>query len=725
MSEHNKATDKSNDDGGDDNDAVQETWEPGLRRRRRRPDQNGNGNNGNDGTAAHHRHNNVSSSAPSLPPMTPVPPPNNHASGGNLSTGLPCGIGNAGGGGVGILTSPAPGPATTSGTPFGGGGFGTPYKTPTKDGNNNNSSGLVAITPSSVTTAGETVESTVISQSSSPLRIRRQRTRSTRRGRTNVITPTTAASPSLRRQYQLLQSQIYLLLTTSTLGLILFLFYALPLAAFISFTLMISSLGALFPVIRSTVRARYEMELANHPLGLLRYLPESLRIMLTETTLHDFMTDTTFMMEHRYLLLYFMPGLSPEQLGGYIDRLPPRHREALLQPGLGRLMPSVMENFMRLDNNSHDNTDNTGGSNALLLENGGDDASVASGLTTDHHHGEDGEENENEDNGQVEVNEGEVTLLDAIISLRGTLAGLASSAGSSNSAGAGDIVASAPTIATATPAAAPPVAVQTSIPENVQNNTAVIQDDDNSSMDFSFDLSATGLPLHDDDNDGENVNNEVPATIVEMPPVALPGSNQQQTDDAQNDQDEAQQQQQQQQDWDLEGRILSEAASTAVSNFSSQAAAAARETASEAMASSSSWIVQAGTVTGLVAGGAGGIMAAMLSNQQQTSFVVTLGSLVGSIRNSNAATGGSSNNGNNANDATPSGSSSSSSFSGQQQHWIQGLLATSAIGFASAGLAYLVRNRVRANIAANREKMLLSKDENNQDDRDWGGDDDK
>ena len=661
MSEPNKSPNK--EAPADSSEEVQDTWEAGLRRRRGRNSSNNNNTpqRENEGRSNGSANRNERAQNNGTRPRPSFASPGPAANGGNFTTGFgtPCG---SGGGGVGFLTSPVPGPTpATPGTPFGNGGGATPYKTPTKDNNE-----LVAVTPSSVSTAGETAESTLLSQS--PLRIRR-------RSRSNSL-----SNPNLQRQYQLLRSQIMLLLGSASLGLMLFLFYALPLAAFISLGLMLSSAGALVPVARSILRARYELEM-EHPLGLTRYLPESLRVMLTETSLHDFMTDDRFFMENRYMLLYFMPGLQNSELMNYIDQLPPRHREALLQPGLGMLMPSFMENLMRLDNNGN----NTGDANEGQMRNGGDD-STASGLTIGHdHHYLDGEE------GGADA---EVTLLDAVAGLPRTLAGFALDNGLPGGA--------LPPIPE-TPAG-PPDALQTQLPganhpsDNVANQA--VDGDDNSSFDFSIDISATGLPLEDGDAD------EVPATplaatnnaelqnvIVELP--------QQSDDRARENEEEVQQQER-----DLEGRILSEAASAAMSNFATQASAAARETASEAVDTTSSTVVRVGAFTGLIAGG-GGIVAAVLANQQ--TLVVTLGSMVGSIRNTGTA---SSTSGSNANAST----SLERRTQLQSNEWVQGLFATSAFGFASAGIAYLIRNRVRSNIAAKRETRL----KNEQDRKDEG-----
>ncbi|KAL7541216.1 hypothetical protein ACHAXR_010733 [Thalassiosira sp. AJA248-18] len=682
-------------DGSSEDNAVQDTWEPGLRRRRggaRNSTNNENNENNDDGIGGNNetqrQGNNfngrridggndrtVQNNSPSQMHGTPGPTAAGGGGGNYYAAGIgpigtpSCGNGGVGGGAVGILTSPTAGGGGTLGT-FEGAPS-TPYKTPTKD---DAAGGLVAATPSSITTAGETAESTVLSQS--PLRIHRR----SRRGRSNSRSGGSPATPSLRRQYQLLRSQILLLLGSSMIGLVLFLFYALPLAAFVSLALMVSSMGALVPVAGSILRARYELEM-DDPMGLTRYLPDSVRVLLTETSLHDFMTDNTFFMENRYLLLYFMPGLQPEQLMNFIDQLPPRHREALLQPGLGRLMPSVMENLVRLDN------DNRGNTNAELLplENG-DGASIASGLTVDQEHQGEG--------GEIEGAEAEVTLLDAVTGLRRTLATFAFDNGGSG----GD---EAPTTPVGMPSATPVahIANEDTTPANVDENYEENnQDDDNSSIDFSIDLNVQELT-----NMLPNQNaNEAPVTPASSAPInnselrnviveLHPNQNSDQNDE------------EVQQEYDLEGQILSEAASAAVANYAAQASTAARETASEAVATTSSWFIRAGTLTGLIAGG-GGIVAAVSSNGSTSRLFVNLGTLSGSIRTADSASSSSRGTDESSGDANAAAS----------ERWIHGLFATSAFGFASAGFAYLIRNRVRAEIAANREKRL--KDEQGSED---------
>ncbi|KAL3928671.1 MAG: hypothetical protein SGARI_004966, partial [Bacillariaceae sp.] len=81
--------------------------------------------------------------------------------------------------------------------------------------------------------------------------------------------------------------------------------------------------------------------------GIGDYLPSSIYDQLTQTTVHDFMSDTrnSYVNENAYLMLYMIPGLTPEQINEYVGRLSPRHQELLHRHGLGYVLGS---SFMRL-----------------------------------------------------------------------------------------------------------------------------------------------------------------------------------------------------------------------------------------------------------------------------------------------------------------------------------------------------------------------------------------
>lgn len=86
---------------------------------------------------------------------------------------------------------------------------------------------------------------------------------------------------------------------------------------------------------RQFVVAWYHQQLLRN--GLRQYLPEGLYRLLTAESIHSFMTDDTFMLENRHLLLYFLP-LPPPTLERFVQRLAPRHVQRLHRPGLGHLL---------------------------------------------------------------------------------------------------------------------------------------------------------------------------------------------------------------------------------------------------------------------------------------------------------------------------------------------------------------------------------------------------
>lgn len=629
-------------------------WQTGVRRRRR--------NNSTSSNSEEQRQ----QSTNVTPPSRRHNGANNNTNGGSShfnNSGF--GIGGGGGGAAIGVGGPCGGNGEVAvgnqssaafgmmGSGGGGGAPSTPYKAPSSAGKD-----LVAATPSSVTTA-ETAGSTLYTQSPS-LRVRRRR--SSRRDQ---------SSPSLRRQYQLLQSQTILLLGGSALGLLLFLFFALPMAAFISFALMIASIGALVPVASSAMRARYELEM-EHPLGLLRYLPDSLRVLLTETSIHQWMVEGTFWMEYRHLLLYVIPGIEEDQLMEFISRLPPRHRDVLLQPGLGRLLPpSTIRHFIRMDNDAV-NVDTTQQLPQILENDDTADVSVASGLTHDH-------DDHTSILDEVDGDDHRVTLFEAIRSLRETLT-------SSEPFSHHQTITSPGAAPPRVEIAHAPVVTAAAATTANQNDAQVHErDDDDSSFDISLDIDMSDIIR--EPNTPEAAPSPENVLVEVSRPAAQLSSNQQEDQSPSNEQEE----------FEIEGRIISDAINVAVSNYSSQASAVVVESASEAVDSVSTWLIRTGTLTGFVAGG-GGILAAMVSSSTMP-LSITLGSMV---NNSNASR-----------ESATGETASSSSAVDRRNHslsnqLVHGLLATSVVGFASAGISYLIRNRVRGAIAAKRQKRIES-----------------
>jgi hypothetical protein len=92
-------------------------------------------------------------------------------------------------------------------------------------------------------------------------------------------------------------------------------------------------------------RARLEYQSMITGQGIGRFLPQSLYDQLVNVSFHDWMVNGTFVQENQHYLLYFIPGLSPEQLNQHVSNLLPRHRRALQRPGLGNFLGPQ---FMRL-----------------------------------------------------------------------------------------------------------------------------------------------------------------------------------------------------------------------------------------------------------------------------------------------------------------------------------------------------------------------------------------
>jgi hypothetical protein len=92
---------------------------------------------------------------------------------------------------------------------------------------------------------------------------------------------------------------------------------------------------------------QWEYQLIVQGRGIGDYLPSTIYEQLTRTTVHDFMSDTrnSYVNENAYLMLYMIPGLSPDQINEYVGRLSPRHQALLHRHGLGYILGN---SFMRL-----------------------------------------------------------------------------------------------------------------------------------------------------------------------------------------------------------------------------------------------------------------------------------------------------------------------------------------------------------------------------------------
>jgi hypothetical protein len=139
-----------------------------------------------------------------------------------------------------------------------------------------------------------------------------------------------------------------ILLASGSLGTLMgFVAIVLPTPALV---LLLAWIGLTVSALVSARRyavAWYRQQLVRNGLG--QYLPDNLYRLLTTESIHSFMTDDTFMLENRHLLLYFLP-LPPPALERFVQRLAPRHVQRLHRPGLGHLLgESVMQIILGQD----------------------------------------------------------------------------------------------------------------------------------------------------------------------------------------------------------------------------------------------------------------------------------------------------------------------------------------------------------------------------------------
>jgi hypothetical protein len=144
--------------------------------------------------------------------------------------------------------------------------------------------------------------------------------------------PATAAASELLRWRR---RQVILLASGSVGTLVGFVVIVLPTPALVLLTAWLVLTASALVSARQFLVAWYHQQLLRNGLG--PYLPASLYRLLTTESIHSFMTDDTFMLENRHLLLYFLP-LPPPALERFVQRLAPRHVQRLHRPGLGHLL---------------------------------------------------------------------------------------------------------------------------------------------------------------------------------------------------------------------------------------------------------------------------------------------------------------------------------------------------------------------------------------------------
>jgi len=165
--------------------------------------------------------------------------------------------------------------------------------------------------------------------------------------RNNAMVPTSVARPQqddsavLQRNIWNHQVGVFALLSAGSFGA--FLVLTLPFSALVALLMFVGNVSALCYMAYRILLLEWRNLMAGRGIG--DYLPASIYQQLTTTSVHEWMMDSSFFLENRYLLLYFIPGITQEQLDSYLERLPPRHQYVLTRPGLGQFMGS---DFMRI-----------------------------------------------------------------------------------------------------------------------------------------------------------------------------------------------------------------------------------------------------------------------------------------------------------------------------------------------------------------------------------------
>lgn len=113
---------------------------------------------------------------------------------------------------------------------------------------------------------------------------------------------------NIQREYNLLKHQLLLTITLTLIGFILFLLFTLSAPALIGLTILITSLGAVCIIATSAIKTRYYIELNEHPLGLIRYLPEVIRNHLVEKSLHECLSPCGSMVSLNSQYVYSSKG---------------------------------------------------------------------------------------------------------------------------------------------------------------------------------------------------------------------------------------------------------------------------------------------------------------------------------------------------------------------------------------------------------------------------------
>lgn len=153
---------------------------------------------------------------------------------------------------------------------------------------------------------------------------------------------TVATQQTTQTPRSLMQRQILHLGLASSGAMSVFIISVVPAHILMGITVVFLLWLSFFYRLFQMLRLDYQRALNGRGLGDL--LPESWYDQLVNVSFHDFMTDGTFVRENQHFMLYFIPGISVDQLNAYVERLVPRHRNRLQRPGLGHFLG---DGFMR------------------------------------------------------------------------------------------------------------------------------------------------------------------------------------------------------------------------------------------------------------------------------------------------------------------------------------------------------------------------------------------
>jgi hypothetical protein len=146
-----------------------------------------------------------------------------------------------------------------------------------------------------------------------------------------------------QRQALLLTNQITQLAIASGGSMLVLILATVPIPILVGMIIVLAIWFRL--LVKLYQRAILEYQNLVQGRGVSQYLPESMTSSLIHTSIHDWMMDPSFMQEHAYLALYFIPGINAQQMELYVNQLLPRHQQLLRRPGLGHLLGN---DFMRL-----------------------------------------------------------------------------------------------------------------------------------------------------------------------------------------------------------------------------------------------------------------------------------------------------------------------------------------------------------------------------------------